>query len=148
MEPDQDIRPERRRPRQLSGVQIMFAAVLAVGLALAINLSSLVASSRPLQELYQQVSAEIRALEREQAQLYSERDFARSDAFVETWARNEGKMVRPGEVLVIPVPAGEQLMAEATPEPTPALIIETTPPEPEPWMVWWALFFDAPPPRS
>ncbi len=146
MEPDPDIRPERRRPRQLSGVQIMFAAVLAVGLALAINLSSLVASSRPLQELYQQVSAEIRVLEREQAQLYAERDFARSDAFVEMWARSEGKMVRPGEVLVIPVPTGE-ILVEATPEAAPPVMIETTPPEPEPWMLWWALFFDSPPPR-
>lgn len=140
-------KPERKRKRtgQLSGVQIMFAAILAIGLALAINLSSLINSARPLQEKFRQLSDEITRLEREQANLIVERDFARSDAYVESWARNEGKMVRPGDVLVIPVPSGLNL--EPTPVPEFSVAVETTPPEPEAWMLWWALFFDTPPPN-
>lgn len=135
---------KRKRTGQLSGVQVMFAAILAIGLALAINLSSLINSARPLQEKHRQLSDEITRLEREQANLIVERDYARSDAYVENWARNEGKMVKPGDVLVVPVPSGLNL--EATPIPELGVAVETTLPEPEAWMLWWALFFDSPPP--
>jgi cell division protein FtsB len=138
-------RPERKRTGQLSGLQIMFAAILAIGLILGLNFTSLIASGQPLQELYQQVNGEIDKLQQEQAALIQERDFAQSDAFVAQWARSEGKMVMPGEVLVVPVPSGAQ--AEATVVPEPTVEIETRPPEPEPWQVWWAMFFDSPPPK-
>jgi len=138
---------ERQRTRQLSGVQVMFAAILAIGLLLAINFSSRIAASQPLQEAYARVQAEIEALRREQAELIRQRDYVRSDAYVEKWARSEGKMVRPGEVLVIPLPVSAP--AETPPTPSPdqmQVVVETAPPRPEPWKLWWALFFDSPPP--
>jgi cell division protein FtsB len=138
-------RPERKRTGQLSGLQIMFAAILAIGLILGLNFTSLIASGQPLQELYQQVNGEIDKLQKEQAALIQERDYAQSDAYVAQWARSEGKMVLPGEVLVVPVPSGAQ--AEATLAPEPTVEIETRAPEPEPWQVWWAMFFDSPPPK-
>ena len=138
-------RSERKRTGQLSGLQIMFAAILAIGLILGLNFTTLIASGQPLQELYQQVNGEIDNLQKEQAALIQERDYAQSDAYVAQWARSEGKMVKPGEVLVIPVPSGDQ--AEATPVAEPTVEIETRPPEPEPWQVWWAMFFDSPPPK-
>jgi len=144
MTPEKGKRPERKRTGQLSGLQIMFAAILAIGLILGLNFTSLIASGQPLQELYQQVNSEIERLQQEQAELVQERDYAQSDAFVARWARSEGKMVLPGEVLVVPVPMDSQM--EATPIPEPTVAIETRPPEPEPWQVWWAMFFDSPPP--
>ena len=81
-------RPERKRTGQLSGLQIMFAAILAIGLILGLNFTSLIASGQPLQELYQQVNGEIDKLQQEQAALIQERDFAESDAFVAQWARS------------------------------------------------------------
>ncbi len=143
--PMRDTRPKRRRTGQLSGLQVMFAAILAIGLILGLNFTSLITAGRPLQELYGSVSQEIERLEAEQAELLVERDYARSDAYVESWARDEGKMVRPGDVLVIPVPS--DVVVEATPEPLPNINVETTPPEPENWTLWWRLFFDTPPPR-
>src|SRR5258705_10653601 len=128
-------RPERKRTGQLSGLQIMFAAILAIGLILGLNFTTLIASGQPLQELYQQVNGEIDKLQQEQAALIQERDFAQSDAFVAQWARSEGKMVMPGEVLVVPVPSGAE--AEATPAPEPTVEIETSPPEPDTWQVCW-----------
>lgn len=122
----------------------MFAVILAVGLILAINFSSRIAGSQPLLETYDSVSEEVNVLEAQQAQLLAERDFARSDAYIEEWARDRGKMVKPGERLIIPVPAG------LAPEPTavPAAISEFQSglPEPDPWEYWWQLFFDSPPP--
>lgn len=137
----------RRRNRQLSGAQIMFAGVLAIGMILGISLSSRVASSQPLREGLGDIRTEITQLEMEYDRLLGERDFALSDAYVEQWARDEGKMVRDGETLVIPVPVGG---ANAEPQqvavPTIVFEPETTEPEPEIWELWWALFFDSPPP--
>jgi cell division protein FtsB len=127
----------------------MFATILAVGLLLAINFSSRISSSQPLQEAYNRARAEIDQLRQEQAALIAERDYVRSDAFVEQWARDEGKMVRAGEVLVIPVPAARTLQASDAADPAPlapTVPVETTPPRPETWRVWWALLFDTPPP--
>jgi len=130
---------------QLSGIQIMFAAILAVGLILAINFSTRLASSRPLQAYYDSVEAEIDALEEEQSTLIAELEFASSDAYVEQWARQEWKMVRPGEVLVIPLAVGTPV--QATPEPTFFVEVDTSPPEPDNWTLWWSLLFDSPPPE-
>jgi cell division protein FtsB len=140
-------RGKRKRTGQLSGMQVMFAAILGIGLLLAINFSSRITAGQPLQEAYLRVQAEIEDLKRQQADLIALRDYVRSDAYVEAWARDEGAMIRAGDVLVFPVPAtGSQ--AEPTPVPLqPSVPVETTPPKPEPWQVWWALFFDGPPPQ-
>jgi len=144
--PSNDQTPgSRRRPGQLSGVQIMFAAILAIGLILAINFSARITASRPLQEYYATVQAEIEQLQQEQATLLAELDYAQSDAYVEQWAHGEGKMVRSGEVLVVPIPAEPQI--QVSPTPLPFIQIETSPPTPEPWTLWWSLFFDSSPPQ-
>ncbi len=98
---------------QLSGVQITFAMIIAFGLILAINFSSRIAAGQPLQEAYREVEAEVEQLQAEQATLTTQRDYSQSDAYVEQWARGEGKMIRDGETLVVPVPAGAGDGAEA-----------------------------------
>jgi len=136
--------PQRKRGGQASSIQIMFAAILAIALILAINFSSRIAATQPLQQTYDEVNAEIERLSEEQADLINERDYVRSDAYVEAWARDEGKMVRPGEVLVIPVPSAVDV--ETSPVDVPLIEVETSPPQSDPWVVWWALFFDTTPP--
>jgi cell division protein FtsB len=142
---EKELPAERKRSRQLSGVQIMFAAILAIGLFLAIGLSQRITAGQPLQDAYDRVEEEIDGLQQEQGELLATRDYVQSDAFVEQWARDEGKMIRPGEVLIIPVPAGGVVVP--TPVAEVDVPIETTPPEPEPWMLWWRLFFDSPLPQ-
>ncbi len=61
--------------------------------------------------------------------------YATSEAAVEEWAYEEGKMVRPGDQPVVPLPENPD-----RPTPTPQAT-----PQPEPlsrWEVWMALFFD------
>lgn len=136
----------KRRAGGFSGVQIMFAAILSIGLILALNFGSRIAESQPLQAAFYNVRDEIEALRQEQARLTRQRDYVRSDLYVEQWARSEGKMARPGEILVVPVPVAES--AEATPAPEIVFTdVQTLPPEPARWEIWWALFFDNPPPR-
>ncbi len=137
---------KRKRTSQISSVQVMFAAILSIGLILAINFSARIAAGQPLQAAYSKVSAEIVTLQAQQAQLTTQRDYVLSDAYVEQWARSDGKMVRPGEVLVIPVPSSADVAA-ATAEPlVVAEAIQTTDDQPPPWVLWWQIFLDGPPP--
>lgn len=133
-----------RRAGQVSGVQVMFAAILSIGLILAINFSSRIADGQPLQEAYNHVSAEINSLQTEQARLTAQRDYVLSDAYVEQWAHADGKMVRPGEVLVVPVPSGVEIAPTATPS---VEEVRPVPQEIQPWSLWWQIFFDSPPPQ-
>jgi hypothetical protein len=136
----------RKRTGQVSGVQVMFAAILSIGLILTINFSARIAAGQPLQEAHRRVSGEIEALQAEHARLTAQRDYVLSDTYVEQWARADGKMVREGEVLIVPVPSG--VGAEATPEAQFDLsALQTAPQETPPWVLWWQIFFDSPPPN-
>lgn len=133
----------RKRPaRQLNSTQIMLAVVIAIGLMLTLNFSARIVDDRNLRSIRQAVLDEIDLLRQEQADLVRQREFARSDDYVASWARSEGRMVREGEILIVPVPAG----IESEPETlsTTAVQIETTLPRPDNWTLWWALFFDEP----
>ncbi len=143
-----EVKAKRDKPKrtgQLSGTQVMFAAILAIGLLLAINFSSRIAAGQPLQDAYNKVVSEVDQLRKEQAALIKQHDYVQSDAYVSQWARSEGKMVRDGEILVIPVPSG--ISPEATPQAVPDVLVQTTPPEPKGWQLWWSLFFDTTPPH-
>lgn len=143
--PAADTRQRRnRRSRQLTGTHFIFAAIIAIGLALAINFSNRIIADRELREIEAAVENEIDLLQGEQQDLLQRLDYVRGDAFVEDWARSEGKMIREGEVLVIPVPAAQNATPVPLIEDMPDM--QTAPPEPETWELWWALFFDTPPP--
>lgn len=138
---------QRSASSQLSGMQILFVSILAIGLLLAINFSSRIAAGQRIQRDRQELEMEIATLQAEQAALIAERDYARSDEYVVSWARSEGKMILPNEVLVIPVPAGNPLPT-ATPAPAmPETLFPEEEEQPvENWRLWWALFFDSDPP--
>src|SRR5687768_8618650 len=128
----------RARRQQVSGIQIVFASILAIGLLLTINFSARIRRGQQIEEVRQNIQAQIDVLATERADLVAQRNYVSSDASVIEWAHRDGKMVREGEVLVIPVPAG------STPTPTPAvtplpLPTATTIPT---WQLWWNLFFD------
>ncbi|MEM9952543.1 MAG: hypothetical protein AAF846_13125 [Chloroflexota bacterium] len=142
---------QRRKSRPLSSTQVMFAVILAIALMLAVQFSARITSERNLNQIRNTVQDEIEFLRNEQSNLIDELDFVQSDAYVEQWARAEGRMVQDNMVLVVPLQIDD--VVQQTPiEETVAVIpevteLETTLPDPEPWQLWWALFFDAPPPQ-
>jgi len=139
------LRRNKRRNRLISSTQVTFAVIVAIGLMLAINFSTRINADRDLQQIRDTIEQEINFLANEQVELQQELQFAESDAFVEAWARSEGKMIREGDVLVVPVPSNIVFIT-----PTPAfesdIVIETTLPQPDNWQLWWTLFFDDMPP--
>ena len=141
--------PESRKPRrQLSSTQVLFAVILTIALMLAIQFSARIQDERELTAIRDTIEDEIDLLRREQAELIDQLAYVESDAYVESWAHSEGRMVRDGEVLVIPVPSGITIQqnTQTTVSETIATV-DTTLPQPATWEVWWALFFDTPPPQ-
>jgi cell division protein FtsB len=125
-------------------MQIVFGSILAISLLLAINFSGRIAAGRRIESERDNLEQVISTLQAQATALRAELNYVNSDAFVEKWARKEGKMVKGDEVLVIPVPG------QATPEPAPTPFVAVTNqrPETENWKLWWQLFFDSPPPSS
>ncbi len=140
----------RKSRRQLSSTQVMFAVILAIALMLAVQFSSRINDERNLNQIRDTVEEEIELLRGEQADLIQELGFVQSDAYVEQWARAEGRMVRDSMVLVIPIPSNDTIQQRLLEETRPLqtdIQLETTLPDPEPWQLWWTLFFDMPPPQ-
>lgn len=136
----------RKPRRQLSSTQVMFAVILTIALMLAIQFSTRIEAERDLNAIRKTVIEEIDLLRREQTDLIDQLAFVESDAYVEDWAHSEGRMVRQGEVLVIPVPSASTLQHTVQPVTVDSAAVDTTLPEPERWHLWWALFFDSGPP--
>jgi len=128
----------RARRGQISGIQIVFASILAIGLLLTINFSGRIRRGQQIEDVRLSIQATIDILATEQQSLIEERDYNASDAAVIEWAHRDGKMVRDGEVLVIPVPAG----AVATPTPQATVLPVAEPTEIPNYQLWWNLFFD------
>ncbi|MGB1287375.1 MAG: hypothetical protein ACPG7F_12630 [Aggregatilineales bacterium] len=143
--------PERSRPvagstRQLSGTHFIFASIIAIGLALAINFSNRVSADRELNDIQNTIEREIELLENEREELQQRLSYVASDAYVAAWAHEEGRMIREGEVLIIPRPASPVVAVAPPLELMPD--VQTTLPEPENPALWWALFFDTSPPGT
>ena len=137
--------PRRSGDRRFTTVQVIVAVILTLGLLLTLNFSSRIQLDRELQAIHAGVRAEIDGLKAEQAALVKQLSYVKSDAYVEYWARDEGKMVRDGEVLILP--QGVVDAVETVKVKLPPVDVVTTMPEPENWELWWALFFDSPPPK-
>lgn len=136
--------PKRPAPRRqhVSGIQIVFASILAIGLLLTINFSGRIRRGQQIEIVRNNIQATIAVLSTQQSLLLEERAFAASDAAVIQWAHRDGKMIREDEILVIPVPGG----AVDTPTPAPTPIPLAAPTEMPISHLWWNLFFDSEPP--
>lgn len=125
---------------QLSNWQIVMIALIVVGGRLIIDFSQRIVEGQ--QKLAEQAALEeeIAQLEQEHRELLAAKAYYSSPAFVESWAHDEGKMVRDGEILIVPAYTGQTDPAAQANNPQ---LEEITLP---PWQVWWTIFFDNPPP--
>ena len=128
----------RRIP--LTNLQIILIALLVVGVRLVIDFSQRVVEGQRKLAEQRQLEETIAALIEERQLLESAKAYYSSTAYVETWAHDEGKMVREGETLVIPVYS--QQVTASTPPLAP--FVGERAETPLFWQIWWALFFDAP----
>ena len=143
--------PVKRLPtpkNQISSAQIVFGSILTISLLLAINFSGRIAAGQQINAKLEDIQGKIATLQIKATALKSELNYITSDAFVIQWAHTEGKMVRPDEVLLIPVPGATPI--GPTPAPQPTVVAQNPRPETDTsnWQLWWQLFFDSPPPSN
>ncbi len=124
----------------LSNVQIILILLTVFGVRLVIDFGTRIVEGQAKVNEQRALEAEIDTLLAEQQELEAQKAYYSSATFVEEWAHSEGKMVRSGERLVIPIyevtaPDTQQATAQASEE-------ESMIPA---WHVWWTLFFDNPP---
>lgn len=123
--------------------QLIITAGVIVILVMAISVNAQTrvneAQSRQQDRLRNVLAAETQRNQGLQATL----TYVKSDEYVSDYARNEGGMLLPGEVRVVPIPHPQPL--EPTPMPTRPPTLQAPR---EPWQAWWMLFLDSPPPGS
>lgn len=136
-----------RRPRfRLTNWQIILILLVVVGGRLVIDFSQRIIEGQQKLAEQRALEAQIEALRNEHDALVASRVYYSSQAYIEAWAHDQGKMVRDGEMLVIP------LYQREAPDTAPVLPVAGTLPaaslsQPA-WQVWWSLFFDEQPPST
>ena len=121
----------------LTLLQLLALIGVGVGLLIAFNLNRQLADSQRLRDAADVAATEAAQLRAENAALQTQVAYATTDAAVIEWAHENGKLVQPGEVLVVPV--------IPTAGPTPAPPPPALPPPPPNWQLWWNLFLHTEP---
>jgi hypothetical protein len=116
----------------LSEPQTIVILVLIAGLFLTADFNQRLGLNRRIGADEQTLEQEVAAAEAHRADLLAQIEYAQTDAYVERWARYEAKMIKPGEVLVVPLALPPSEAQVAAPPPTPT---------PQPWEAWWEVFF-------
>ena len=112
--PTQSPTPESSSPSSLKNKFLIAAAILVFLLVFG-ELWRRISQAAELRGLEHQIGAQVTQLARESDRMATLIANAQSDEAVAEWARDEGKMVLPGEVLVQPL---APTAPAATPEPS------------------------------
>ena len=123
----------RRPPLTLTQVLILVGVV--VGLLIMLDFNRRLAEAQRQVDSATQVGRQVAQLETEHAVLETQVAYATTDKAVIDWAHESGKLVQPGEVLVVPV--------LPTPQPTPVPAPALPPAPPPPYTLWLGLFFES-----
>jgi hypothetical protein len=117
-------------------------ALIVIGLGilsmLVMDFNNRMADLRRLTKKSQEVAGDATQLHETEMALETQISFATSEAAVEQWAYQEGRQVREGEVILVPV--GEPgSIPENTPVPNQITLPRSN------WETWLSLFIDSPP---
>lgn len=125
------------RSRLAVAVAVASAAAFLIGVAWGFGQQLSLGHQMRLEE--QQLEYIVATEQARHEELVAELEYVRSDEYVERWAREEARMVRPGEVpvVVVPEPSAEP-SSDAQPTPTPQ------PPARPFWVELWELIVGRP----
>jgi cell division protein FtsB len=113
------------------------ALVVALVALLAINFNSRLSVIQQMRQDEVRLKQSVSAEESRQASLNSLRAYVASDAYVEHWARVEARMIKPGEVAIVPRASAVSQSTQTVL--APARPLATISDE------WWSLFFSETP---
>jgi cell division protein FtsB len=130
-----------KRQRTVPFTQIITIVVATMAISMIVDFGRKATANYRIRNEEARLEQEIAAERAKHEALLARTEYVQTDEYVEHVAREELKWVKPGEIVVVPVPM------ERKPVPTPE-----TPPAPTEllqgeshWQEWWSLFFDRPP---
>ena len=130
-----------KRQRTVPFTQIITIVVATMAISMIVDFGRKATANYRIRNEEARLEQEIVAERAKHEALLARTEYVQTDEYVEHVAREELKWVKPGEIVVVPVPL------ESKPVPTPE-----TPPAPTEllqgeshWQEWWSLFFDRPP---
>jgi cell division protein FtsB len=130
-----------KRQRTVPFTQIITIVVATMAISMIVDFGRKATANYRIRNEEARLEQEIAAERAKHEALLARTEYVQTDEYVEHVAREELKWVKPGEIVVVPVPL------ERKPVPTPE-----TPPAPTEllqgeshWQEWWSLFFDRPP---
>jgi cell division protein FtsB len=130
-----------KRHRTVPFTQIVTIVVATMAISMIVDFGRKAAANYRIRNEELRLEQEIAAERAKYEALLARREYVQTDEFVERVAREELKWVRPGEIVVVPVPLSRK--------PPPTLEISPAPAKPlraeSHWQEWWTLFFDRPP---
>jgi hypothetical protein len=126
-----------KKRSSVSAIQFVALIVATIALSLVVDFGRKVALYRHLQLEEARLDQGIEYEENRWDYLEWLREYIQTDSFVESWARREWKMVKPGETSVVPVMTEASVVPQIRPQE------ESQPSEGSRWQEWWKFFFDA-----
>jgi cell division protein FtsB len=120
-----------------AGILVVFIILAGLGWAF----SQQVRLSQRLGEEVERLEQAVATQEAWSAYLTATLEYVQTDAYVEQWAREEGKMAQPGEVVLIPVVRAGRTESPAAPTADSEAESPAVPEERPFWMVWWEAIF-------
>jgi cell division protein FtsB len=127
--------PKLNRFRIALGAGILLTVLIVGGLGWAFVQQ--VSLAEELRGEVRQLEHAVATQEARQRYLTATLTYVHTDAYVEEWAREEARMAKPGEVVIIPLVEGGAPQPVSTPE-SPSEADEPVPDDDSPfWVVWW-----------
>lgn len=124
---------ERKRRFRFNDKRILLVVGIAVLVLLMMDFNNRMADLQRLTGERDKLSTRVGQLTQTIQVLNTKIAYATSDMAVEEWAREQGRMIKTGDVPIVPIaPPG------ATPQPTPTP--EQTKQVVSNWEIWYALF--------
>jgi cell division protein FtsB len=127
--------PKFDRFRIAMGAGILLVVIIVGGLGWAFFQQ--LALAEELREETRQLKQAVATQQAHQAHLTATLTYVQTDTYVEEWARTEPGMVKPGEVLVIPVAGSGSDAPASTPTAQPQDAVPPAPDDRPFWVVWW-----------
>jgi cell division protein FtsB len=126
--------PNSDRNQLAIGIVAVIALAFVVGVVWGFGQQ--IVRARQMQAEEARLERVVKAKQVYHDKLVAQLEYVRSDEYVEQWAREDVKMARPGEVLIIVPDDPDEEPVDDTPS------TSTAESEPRPfWVEWWELIF-------
>ncbi len=116
-------------PLPISRKQIVVAGTIILFVFLLMDLNSRLTELSRQSQQRDRMQTEAVNLLRTEAALQAQLDYATSDLAVEDWAREQGRLQKPGDKVIVPLP-GEGVT------PTPEITVKPTLTPVPKWQIW------------